>query len=199
MLAECRVADDAAMRMSVALLAFSFVSACQSAPGVVPDDALASIWDPATRTPATLLIEGAHVVGWSTRCEASDVPKRARFALEAIVGDDGDGVWNRVVHREAVSYELLGDIDTGTFVARVDADGAVIERSHSIPAADMPPSVPRPAVDSVWFVQGSGPDRYVMFTPKTNPHGALRLTEYLADGTVFRERILSQTAVDASR
>ncbi|MCA8941094.1 MAG: hypothetical protein KDB80_00925 [Planctomycetes bacterium] len=160
------------------------LASCSAAP-VIPAEVQAAIWRAPAGGQLRIEIEGKHIRGWSEPCGIDDVPRRARFAIESILGAENPTVVLRTWHSDSMSYyAFVGDPEGVHRSVRVDPDGVVIERVHTVERAELPPAVAQRSGDArvVAFVQGDGPNRFRMWS--TDRQVYVECTE---DGSDYRE------------
>lgn len=189
--------------MMVRLFGFAVVLAsCTTAP-TIPLGAADAIWSVPEGTHFGVEIEGNRILGWSQHCDLDDVPRRPRFAIESILGTEHPAFTVRTWHADSISYfALAGDLGGVHRSVRVDADGSVIERLHTVERDELPPAIAKLCGDRrhVPFVQGNGPDRFRIESTADDDSciGGIYV-EYASDGSKYREVLESLASLRATR
>jgi len=192
-------------RVRCAAAALFFLGACATT-SPLPADLGVQLAESPTEPTSRLWIDGDRIVAVAIAVGPGALPPAVRTTIDAVAprgellfqgreqGPRGDGFRIEKRYRENASEHVRS--------ALIAADGAVLERSHSVPIAEAPPNVLAVAmerghrVDEVRIV--SGPEREEFWScTVTNRIGAVYVVDVGLDGKLLHTRRRAAVCVES--
>ncbi|HEX6810349.1 MAG TPA: hypothetical protein VF384_01885 [Planctomycetota bacterium] len=143
-----------------------FALAACSAAAPVPETLQTLLGESPDGNEARLSVVGNRIVGAAVAITPAAMPKAARTMIEAIARD-GDLLFSgREWGPRGAGFRVEKRYREGVLSVLVDADGRVLERSHSVPIADVPQHVLAaalrvgPVIEEARSVSGTSREEY---------------------------------------